>query len=123
MRTARYESTSGSERCIGLLWKLAYLGLLILLGNSAYGESACKTYGWGGADGNLFPSASAAAHSWDFSGRASDNWAIYEHFVGSYAGGSEAQHNIYFHIHEVDTVGGTPAFCIRVKCGVIDQGD
>ena len=104
----------------GLLW----LGALTLFGNTAYGE-ACSTIGWGGGipGTEVFPSASAAAHSWDSSYVGSNNWSTRVYSVGAHVSGSEAEHNLTYRIHEVDTVEGTPNYCRIDGCGTFDAGD
>src|SRR5579862_9657665 len=121
MRTARCESISGCKGWVRLLWKLAVLGALTLVGSRAYAQT-CTTDGWGGK-GGLYPSAAAAAKSHNFSSSSATNSATYEYFVGAYEGGTEADHNLHYYLHEIDTVAGTPTFCLQVTCGVIDQGD
>src|SRR5262245_44815269 len=123
MSAARIESIAGRSSWFQLLWRLVLLAALPLSANSAYGQ-ACTSYGFSGKSAVRYPDQGAACHSYDFSAANADGAATYEYNVGSADGGTAALHNRYFRCHELDTVTGSPGYCLLVGgCGTKDRGD
>src|SRR5579871_4458072 len=117
MSAWRSNSNTERETVSRLFRKLAVLAALCLLGNSAFGQTACTTLGWA-ASNKIFPTADAACHYSDFSASNSTDSAVYKYIANGY----ESTTNVWCKL--ILSVTGTPAFCVGGnECGVFDRGN